>query len=115
MSFLYKNFIKHMSGCYNNFKNASSSYVFDKYLIEVVRGETAAIYPPNRKWIKNVDVISGVLLVRQFKRWIGIAINLKKRTITFLDCESPTEKRDLAPTHVQPFAGIIYNTGSNHI
>lgn len=45
---------------------------------ELVRGETY----PNKKWEEDVEVLYGVMRGMNSKRWIGMAIHLKKRTIT---------------------------------
>lgn len=82
-------------------RRAEGKNIFADGQKELVRGE---IYP-GKKWGEDVEVLYGVIVGRYGKHLIGMAIDLKKRTITLFHCGLPTEDRNNDISQIEDLAG----------
>ncbi|KAL0702298.1 hypothetical protein Bca4012_058420 [Brassica carinata] len=84
-------------------RKAEGKKIFADGQRELVRGE---IYP-HKKWGEDVEVLYGAITGRYGNHWIGMAVDLKKRTITLFHCGLPTEDKDNDIAQIQGLAVLL--------
>lgn len=101
-SFFTIEFMRNLADCYSAFKKDKKGYEFLVELTNAVKGEM----PPNKKWGEEIDVVYGVIHIKECNQLIGVEINFLDKRITVLDCQTDKSK-NIVSTHVTPLTGTI--------